>query len=263
VFLSTRKTASQNQREEKDEYQNINSNNVSFDSGYFGTNSSPTTIDNSMSGISVQNNNRKIVSPTIKRKESFNPSKNNDTMEIHSVKYRCIPVYQPEYVKTATIHSKETLSVIDEQKKKYETDNLHKKWGSQTIEPTQPPVEYLPRSVEFVNIIKEKFHQERDRKIEILKKESQLVTTSTAKELKQVRSQSCNKHYPIERRVIGIQSPKYQRRANFGTLDIPAKIPCNSNTVYDTKKEKNKVSAFAQTLENATWRKKTVTASNW
>ena len=184
-------------------------------------------------------------------------------MEIHSVKYRCIPVYQPEYVKTATIHTKEALSVIAEQKKQNEIQNLHKKWGSQTIEPTQAPVEYVPRSAEFVNSIRDKFQREREEKIEILKKESQ-----RSADFKHVRSQSCSKHYPIERRVIGTQSPKYHRRATFGTLDISrnpnlGKTPNNSPTVYDTKKEKNKVSAFAQALENAAWRKKGVTASNW
>ena len=252
------------------------SKDLSFDSGYFGTASS-NHHDNSNDVIRKQ--------PT----------------EVHPVKYRCIPVYQPEIVQTGMFHSKvktlmkKKLAEEEEEKEdgeKSEDKLVHKKWGSQTIEPTQEPFDFVPRSAEFINNIKEKFRQERERKIEQLKMAETRRRTPTTKEYRHVRSQSDTldqngpgkefkrshscKQYPIEHTMVGLQSPKYHRRASYNVHNTTSRSSSTAagsgttknhvsatSTVYDSRTEQRKVAAFAKSLENTPWPKKPVIASNW
>ena len=168
---------------------------------------------------------------------------------------------------------------------------LHKKWGSQTIEPTQEPVDFVPRSAEFINNIKEKFRLERERKIEQLKKAETRRRPAPAKEYRHVRSRSdthaenatgkefkrslsCKK-YAIEHTTVGSQSPKYHRRASYNVHNTACRSlslstgertknqVTTTSTVYDSRTEQGKVAAFAKSLENARWHKKPLTVSNW
>ena len=272
LFLSTKMSSSKDYEDEEKPNKSA-SKDLSFDSGYFGTASSN---DNSNDVIRKQ--------PT----------------EVHPVKYRCIPVYQPEIVQTGMFHSKvKTLmkkKLAEEEEKengeKSEDKLVHKKWGSQTIEPTQEPFDFVPRSAEFINNIKEKFRQERERKIEQLKMAETRRKTPTPKEYRHVRSQSDTldqngpgkefkrshscKQYPIEHTMVGLQSPKYHRRASYNVHNTTSRSSSTAagscttknqvsatSTVYDSRTEQGKVAAFAKSLENTPWRKKPVVASNW
>ena len=279
LYLSTKKLIN---KEHGDEIAKDKSSckDLSFDSGYFGGTATTNHLENN-------DVIRKI--PT----------------EVHAVKYRCIPVYQPEIVRTGMIHEKvtSTKSATMGTPKRSETSRpveseealLHKKWASQTIEPTQEPVDFLPRSAEFISNIKEKFRQERERKIDQLKKESQknslTITTNDRtsdgvknREYKHTRSRSSDiqelqnfpgkefkrshscKQYPIERATVGSQSSKVNRRASYNVHNTSRSSPRNqssASTVYDSRMEQGKVAAFASALENAGWHKKPLIASNW
>ena len=255
VFIASNSQHEDRSTEEKKEtFEELNSNNSSFDSGYFGTNSSPPIQDDTF----FHHGNNEVK---LKTSGSWSKQK-NEPLEIHSVKYRCIPVYQPEIVKTGKLHGKESLSVINENE---HSIPLHKKWGSQTIEPTQEPFGYVPRSAVLINNIKEKFRKERERKMDLIKRDS-VNHRSPSKEFKQTRTSS-SKQFPIEKTVVGSQSPKFHKKAAYGMMNYSrgsnTHTPCNSSTVYDAKAEKSKVAAFAHALENAAWRKKSVAGHCW
>lgn len=251
----------------------VDSNNSSFDSGFFGTNSSPP-VNEVLHSVATPKDSGGENSSSVNSTAEKNK---RQPMEVHSVKYRCIPVYQLEYTKTGTIHNKEgALEVISEENKQkhYEQNEagatIHRKWGSQTIEPTQDPVEYIPRSAEIINITKEKFQKEREKKMELLKTESRRIDTMTRSRsvenspslgYKRVRVQ---KQFPIETNVVGTTpSPRFIRRvATYGVVNnrsrtVPSS-PCTSPTVYGRASEKEKILAFTHALGTAAWRKRSV-----
>ena len=277
--MSTKKSSSKDYGDEKVEKLNTptTSKDLSFDSGYFGTASSNYHDNNTNEVIRKQ--------PT----------------EVHPVKYRCIPIYQPEIVQTGMFHNRVKKGSVRKITPQGESDRkgdaeesgeelLHKKWGSQTLEPTQEPVDFVPRSAEFINNIKEKFRQERERKIEQLKKAETRRRAAPAKEYRHVRSRSdthaenlsagefkrshsCKK-YAIEHTTVGSQSPKYHRRASYNVHNTASRSQSSNgdgarkqfsttSTVYDSRTEQGKVAAFAKSLENARWHNKPLTVSNW
>lgn len=238
----------------------LEANQCSSDSGYFGANPSTALQESGYHQTSV------ITKENVEydsQKDLVSEKPKNQPVEVHSVKYRCIPVYQLEYTKTGTIHNKEGLEVISEEnKQKHQqgtVNKIHRKWGSQTIEPTQDPVEHVPRSAEIINSAKKKFEKERERKMEHLKTQSRRIENSPALAFKKIRTQ---RQYSVESNVTETSNNKpTDQRTTYGGVNksrTAPSTPCSSPRVYSRSSEKEKILAFTHALENAAWRKRSV-----
>lgn len=276
IFLSSKRTIPNNNQPIDDKKQ------LSLTSSILNTTNKEEECDlmtSSFDSEDCENENSNLESDAGIDEKTPHQEQPDNSVEVHSATYRCIPVYQPEYTKTGTVHAKEALALISEERKsrqykQREVGRIHKKWGSQTIEPTQDKAEYIPRSAEIINNIKDKLQKVREKKIELLhsavKTKRAPVLSAAARRESMTRSKSVG--YPPEQENEQAQRPKEElpqqtkpsprvyRRATYGYINKSRTVPVinSAPTSYERNTEREKIIAFTHALENAAWRKRSV-----
>ena len=267
----------------------LSSKQSSFDSGFFGNNTSST--DNAPpSGKMTKNSVDMTVNITKPEKSEpviiqndviehkigppVAPKQKRKPVEVQSAKYRCQPIYKVEMTTTSPVHNHDSanLSMIREEVGNnrhhhgYKPPSLTKRWNSMKLDSAQERVGFLPRSAE----IKEYYEASKENRNHKQKQPSSKNHNSNQpagnlhnsephdhiEMKKRIRTQSL-KQYPIERTVIGSASPKLHKKSSSIRTAVSAPTsPCPSPTLFDADLEREKVLAFAHALETAAWRKR-------